>query len=41
VPEQEVEKNKKQAKRNKQKFQANRDEYLEEMRKAFRLFQLK
>ena len=38
---QEVAQNKKQARANRQRFQDNRDKYLEEMRQAFKLMQLK
>lgn len=38
---QEVAQNKKQAQANRQRFQDNRDKYLEEMRQAFKLMQLK
>jgi hypothetical protein len=38
---QEVAENKKKARANRQRFQDNRDKYLEEMRQAFKLMQLK
>eukprot|EP00624_Nannochloropsis_granulata_P003379 evm.model.NODE_27169_length_92994_cov_27.080458.19 len=41
TPSQEVAQNKKQARANKAKFRDQRDEYLEEMRKAFKLMQIK
>jgi hypothetical protein len=41
ITPQEVARNKKKAKANKQKFRDQRDEYLEEMRRAFKLMQIK
>lgn len=41
VNPQEVAQNKKKARDNRHRFQDNRDKYLEEMRQAFKLMQLK